>query len=307
MNIPLRAQTNASHFTSYRSGNSGDLSTQPKAGTVLMGGSTDVDEAFKWMIDRSDGGDFLVLRATGSDGYNDYVQGLGKVNSVESVVCHDREASYDPALADKIDKCEAIFLAGGDQSKYLSFWRDTPVQEALQRALDRGVPIGGTSAGLAVLGSTIFSADQGGVDSDEMLAHPNSEKLTLQPELVHIEATQGLLTDTHFSQRDRMGRLTAFLAKANHGDQSIRGIGVDEKTAVLVEASGEARVVGTNSVYWVNPTQKACDGEPLQYDGLKVKQFKPGSQFNLTDWNSSAVGEQSLSVNHGSLVWGPKP
>lgn len=306
MNIPLRAQPNNPHYTSYKSGSAADLAAQSKAGTVLMGGSTDVDEAFKWMIDRSGGGDFLVLRATGADGYNDYIQGLGKVNSVESVVCHDREASFDPALADKIDKCEAIFLAGGDQSKYLSFWRGTPVQEALQRALDRGVPIGGTSAGLAVLGSTIFSADQGGVDSDEMLAHPNSEKLTLQPELLHIEATQGLLTDTHFSQRDRMGRLTAFLAKANREGSEVRGIGVDEKTAVLVEASGEARVVGTHDVFWVKPTQPAGEGEPLQYDGLKVKQLQPGAEFNLTDWNSSAVAEQNLSVVQGRLSWGTK-
>jgi hypothetical protein len=35
-----------------------------------MGGGTDVDAAFQWMCQRSGGGDFLVIRATGTDAYN---------------------------------------------------------------------------------------------------------------------------------------------------------------------------------------------------------------------------------------------
>ena len=57
------------------------------AGTVLMGGSTDVDEAFQWLCDRATGGDFLVVRATGTDAYNPYVQALCPgLNSVATLI-----------------------------------------------------------------------------------------------------------------------------------------------------------------------------------------------------------------------------
>ena len=46
----------------------------PRAGYALMGGGTDLDEAFLWLCERAGGGDFLVLRATGTDDYNPYIQ-----------------------------------------------------------------------------------------------------------------------------------------------------------------------------------------------------------------------------------------
>jgi hypothetical protein len=63
-------------FSYFRIGNPNDIATSTIAGTVLMGGSTDVDAAFQWLCDRSGGGDFLVIRATGTDAYNPYVQDL---------------------------------------------------------------------------------------------------------------------------------------------------------------------------------------------------------------------------------------
>lgn len=292
---------NSPHYASYLSGNPADVQRPVSGGTVLMGGGTDVDEAFRYLIERSGGGDFLVLRASGADGYNDYVNGLGTVDSVESVVFQDRQASYDPAITEKIDGAEAIFLAGGDQAKYLEYWKNSPVQEALQRAIDRGVPIGGTSAGLAVLGECIFSAENGTVDSSELLLHPNSDKLTLQRDFLAVDATRGTLTDTHFSQRDRMGRLVAFLAAANRSGGEIRGLGVDEKTAVLAEKDGTARVVGSSNVYWVRPTQKAEPGEPLNFKGLEVHEFQPGHSFNLQDWDSVPSPPKTMFVENGVL------
>jgi len=41
-----------------------------------MGGSTDVDAAFQWMCTLSGNGDFLVIRAAGTDAYNPYIREL---------------------------------------------------------------------------------------------------------------------------------------------------------------------------------------------------------------------------------------
>ncbi|MBT9587292.1 cyanophycinase [bacterium] len=299
-------RSDQAHYTSYFSGNSGPAQAQGQGGTVLMGGGDDVDEAFRFLVGRGGGGDVLVLRASGADGYNDYLMQLTHPNSVESVVFSDREASFLPEIERKIDQAESIFLAGGDQSKYLSYWRDTPVQAALQRAILRGVPLGGTSAGLAVLGDRIFAAHQGGLDSDEVLADPTRPDVTLEKsflELAHMERT---LTDTHFSQRERMGRLLGFLAQANQGQSSVtRGLGVDEATAVLLQPDGQARVVGTNSAYFVTPGGPAevfAEGQPLTYRDLKVLRLDPGQSIDMASWTTQQGEATTVNVVEGEVT-----
>src|ERR1700722_17875266 len=104
-------------------GNPQDVVTHPTPGLVLMGGGADVDDAFRWMIQKSGGGDFLVLRASGTDAYNPYIYGMGGVNSVKTLVLKERAASSDAFVLDTINKAEAIFIAGGDQAKYMDLWQ----------------------------------------------------------------------------------------------------------------------------------------------------------------------------------------
>src|SRR5271156_1551397 len=100
------------HAASYqytRIGNKEDVQTQPTAGIAMMGGGSDLDEAFRWLCNKGDGGDFLVLRATGDDDYNPYVNGLCKLNSVATLIIPSHEAALDPAVAEIIRKAEAVF------------------------------------------------------------------------------------------------------------------------------------------------------------------------------------------------------
>lgn len=289
------------HYTSYFSGNPQGVARPGQGGAVLMGGGTDVDEAFQFLVERGGGGDVLILRASGADGYNDYLMDLTHPNSVESLVFKDREASFAPEIAAKIDGAEAIFLAGGDQAKYVNFWKDSPVQAALQRAVLRGVPLGGTSAGLAVLGDKIFSAQQGGLDPEEVLTNPSDDRITLEERLVDLPYMDGFLTDTHFSQRERMGRLGGFLARANApGGELVRGLGVDEATAILVEPDGHSRVVGDHSAYVVTPTgpSQVEAGKPLTYLGLEVRKVDAGDTVDLHQPHSPT---QILDIQDGHL------
>lgn len=64
----------------------GDVQTTPVAGIAMMGGGADLDEAFRWLCEKANGGDFLILRAHGDDAYNSYVNGLCKLNSVATLI-----------------------------------------------------------------------------------------------------------------------------------------------------------------------------------------------------------------------------
>src|ERR1700739_3363737 len=136
----------------YRVGNPSDVVASTSAGAVLMGGGTDLDAAFQWMCGRSGNGDFLVIRATGTDAYNPYIQQLcPNENSVATLIIPNRAAASDPFVISPIQNAEALWIAGGDQSNYINFWKGTPVEDWLNALIARGVPIGGTSACMNVL------------------------------------------------------------------------------------------------------------------------------------------------------------
>src|SRR6201987_5931729 len=142
----------AKQYSYFRVGNANDVTTSTTPGTVLMGGGTDVDAAFQWMCGRSGNGDFLVIRATGTDAYNPYIQQLcPNENSVATLIIPNLTAANDPFVSSTILNAEALFIAGGDQADYINFWQGTPVESALNTLIARGVPIGGTSAGMDVL------------------------------------------------------------------------------------------------------------------------------------------------------------
>jgi len=84
----LSLSINAQSFTSYFTGDVADVNTNPDYGICLMGGSTEDDRAMIWFLEKANGGDILVIRASGSNGYNDYFYlELGvEVNSVETIV-----------------------------------------------------------------------------------------------------------------------------------------------------------------------------------------------------------------------------
>ncbi len=292
-------------YDSFVTGSTADVQPKTSAGLLLLGGGGDVEEGFRWFLDKAGHGDVVVLRASGSDGYNKYLPTIAPVNSVASFVTNARGASSDTYLLQRMAAAEAVFLAGGDQWNYVSRWKGTPLGRAIDAAFARGVPVGGTSAGLAVLGEHAFSAERDTVTSPEALADPFSPKVALESDFLHFAPMKGWITDSHFSRRDRMGRLLVWLARLqNAGKGNIRGIGIDEATAVLVDASGAARVAGKGNAYVVQLRGRAArcaPGEPLNDAEFQVCRVPAGSKFS---WSSTSCSGAlyRLTVRSGSLT-----
>jgi len=305
------AAKRAENYKYFRIGNKADAQTKPQAGTAMMGGGTDIDEAFRWLCEKGSGGDFLIVRARGDDDYNSYVNGLCKANSVATLIIPDRQAAGDPAVADIIRHAEVLFIAGGDQANYIRGWKGTPVQEAINDDLAAGKPIGGTSAGLAVLGEFVYGAlgdkpDDKDLASAQVLADPYFDRVTLVRNYLKVPGSENLITDSHFAKRDRMGRTLGFLARImkDGWSTSPREVAIDERSAVLVEANGEATVIGTGrGAYFLRPSeapQKCEKDTPLTFRNIRVDHVQSGGHWSLHSWSGKAT-TYTLSVVDGKI------
>ncbi|MGV3704450.1 MAG: cyanophycinase [Arcticibacter sp.] len=255
-------------------GDSSDVVTPVNGGLVLMGGGADVDAAFKWMISRSGGGDVVIIRASGADAYNSYVNTLGKVNSVETLMINSRALADDERVAGIIRNAEMLFIAGGDQSNYMKYWKNTKTMEAINYLLNvKKAPVGGTSAGCAILGELYYSGEKGSVVSAEALEDPYNPNMTLYAgDFLKAPYMRSVLTDQHYVARSRQGRHLAFLARMLK-DQGIgaKGVAADERTAVCVDETGKAVVYGTGSAFFLatdnNKIPEVCvGGAPLHWN-----------------------------------------
>jgi cyanophycinase len=277
-------------------------------GLVLMGGGTDVDAAFQWMCQRAGGGDFVVIRTSGTDAYNPYIQQLcPQMDSVETIIITSTTGANSAYVSSHIQNAEALWIAGGDQSTYVALWRGTAVQTGVNFLLNtKQAPVGGTSAGLAVLSQFIYTGELGSVTSSQALANPFHRYVTLDRDLFQSALGVDKLYDSHFVTRDRMGRSLVFLARiVNNGwAAQPRGIGIDEQTAILVTPNGAGTMVGTGAAYFLQapgPAQVLAEKTPLTYLNIGVYKVPQGGTFNLSTWNGTGGVAYTLNVNNGAV------
>ena len=308
---PIYAAANKTGFTSFIVGNAADAqqSASLSPGLVLMGGGTDVDAAFQWMCQKAGGGDFVVIRTTGTDAYNPYIQALcPQMDSVETIIITSTTGANSAYVSSHIQNAEALWIAGGDQSTYTALWRGTAVQTGVNFLLNsKHAPVGGTSAGLAVLSQFIYTGQLGSVTSSQALANPFHRYVTLDRDLFQSALGGGKLYDSHFVTRDRMGRSLVFLARIiNNGWAALpRGIGIDEETAILVEPNGAGTMVGTGAAYFLQapgPAQVLADKTPLTYLNIGVYKVPQGATFNLSTWTGAGGVAYTLNVNNGAIT-----
>ncbi|OQX98443.1 MAG: cyanophycinase [Bacteroidetes bacterium 4572_117] len=303
-------------YTSYFTGNPVNVNTAAEGGICLMGGAAENDEAMIWFLKKAKGGDILVLRASGSDGYNNYLHSsLGiAVNSVETIVFNSPVASDEPYVHEKINNAEAIWFAGGNQWDYVSYWKNTPIDSLINKAIkNRNIVIGGTSAGMAIQGKFYFTAQNGTVSSSQALHNPYNNNITIDSaSFISNNYLQDVITDTHYDNPDRKGRHITFLARI-FSDFGIvaKGIACDENTAVCIDKNGLARVFGeypnyNDNAYFIQTNcelaniapENCSNGAPLEWNlnkkaikVYKVKGTTSGSNtFNLTDWKTGTGG-----------------
>ena len=293
----------------WLTGNPANASRTAQGGPalLLMGGNFDIDEAF---LQRAypivNGGDIVVLRTAGSDGYNDYFYTLAtgalQPDSVETLVVDTRSKADSAYVAWAVRQAELVYFAGGDQSDYLNQWQGTALEAAVREAWARGAVIGGISAGLAIQGEHIYDPDGvSAVTSSEAIADPYRSSVRFARDFLGLPLLAGVITDSHFGERDRMGRLLAFMARLREDGaaERIRGLGIDEDTALFIDRDGRAVVDGDGSVYVIEETAntarvQVAPGRPLIYRDLRRIRLQAGQRY---DFGSGAHDGSAIPIS----------
>lgn len=221
-------------------------------GLVLMGGGPTVDPAFAWMHDtivgshRARGGDVVVLTASDGDEYTRYIMAVAPFNSVRSIQIGPAATAADlRKAASFVDAAQGVFFSGGDQAHYVK-WKGTALAVAVQHLYDRGGVVGGTSAGLAILGEYAYDSVAADAVSDDTIVttsnavrDPDERIISFTHAMFDFAPLRHTIADTHFVTRDRLGRLAVFLGRL-HADTSydVLGLGIEQGDAVVVDKRG---------------------------------------------------------------------
>ena len=300
----------------YLAGNPGDVNPALHGPALhIQGGGTDVDAAFQWMFDQVRGCtdcpaklDVVVLSANSDGEYNEYLLAMKGVDSVETIVITSPEESTNEDVIRTIRNAEVIFFEGGDQCHYVTNFKGTPVEAAVESVYERGGGISGTSAGDAIQGEFVYDACHGSTQSYEALANPYHESISFTRDFFHWKYLEGTMTDQHLVERNRIGRTFAFLARQirDGKTKSVLGAAADRETSMLLDKKGLALISGKGPAYFIlaDHMPEVCEpNKPLTYSNFKIWKVDAGGTFDLK--NRPDTGYYTRSVVNGVIDQDP--
>ncbi len=205
------------------------------------------------------------------------------------------QATYDSLI-----NYDIVYFRGGDQKNYYNFYKGTKTQQALEYIYHNGGAIAGTSAGMHILTKVIFTAQNGSVYPDECIENPTNPYITLANDFLNF--LPGVVGDTHFAERGRFARLLGFMANRKFLlNENVVGIGVDDQTALAIEANKIATVYGAGCVNIYIASDNAFSRNPtpdgkLLANNVKVIQLKQGNIINLITLDVVSAPENSTQL-----------
>jgi cyanophycinase-like exopeptidase/PKD repeat protein len=326
----LAIQSNTSLFAqsgyiySLKGGTVNSTSANPSPAVMLIGGAevgaSWGDAATEWFLQHADGGDYLVIRYGSTGGQASWVWSnwSNLVSSAAEIAINTIDAANNPVVEQYILNAEAIFFAGGDQDNYENTWKNTLVEDAINYAINvKGVPVNGTSAGMAILGESYYAPSGSAVLGSQILNDPYHSYASdiWHGDFINVPILNNVITETHadrsLSGENRYSRAFGFLARvyADNGNQlPSYAIICEEATHVCIDGNGIAKVYGNGAAdgaaaYFlqtngVGPETIQSGSELVWYNnGQAVKAYhiegepNGSGSFNLNDWYTASGGD----------------
>jgi len=237
-------------------------------------------EILREVARRVDGG-VLVLATVASHQPEGYYETYAKafadlgVGDLRELYVSERPEAEDPERLKVFDGASAIFFTGGDQLRISSQIGDTAVEGRVREILRAGGLVAGTSAGASMMSETMLvrGASQESYRIGDLHMAPG------------LGLVRDMIIDQHFAERGRIGRLLGAVAH----NPRVLGVGIDEDTAVVIEA-GRLQVIGSGAVYCVDGSRlthsNIAEGETeqaLSMHDVALHVLSAGDQLGLRD------------------------
>ena len=258
---------------------------------LLVGGGSEnynqwSDEPYSWFVQKADSGKIINIDvSTASTWYPNYFKWFGADQTSHELQIPNQSTANDSAIYYELISAKGIFIEGGDQWDYISNWKGTLVEDAIHYVFNNGGAIGGTSAGLAVLGEVVFDAKYGSAYPDVVAYNPYNSRVHFTDDF--LEILPNILTDSHFHSRGRLGRLIPMMARRiqDFGENNIIGIGITENTALCIDENNIATAYGDAAVtilYASDSSTISClPNIPVTFTHIHFDQLIHGSVYDL--------------------------
>ncbi|OQX82807.1 hypothetical protein B6D60_11570, partial [candidate division KSB1 bacterium 4484_87] len=277
------------------------------------------DAPYRWMVEKAEFGKIINIDVDAtSNWYPAYFIHFGAAAESRALQIPDRESANSDAVYQELKSAKGIFIEGGNQWDYVSVWKGTKVQQAIREIFQQGGVIGGTSAGLAVLGDVVFDAKYGSALPQKAVYDAYIPQIHFEKNFLNL--LPNILTDSHFTMRGRLGRLVPMLARLHIENPEIEfiGLGIDENTAICIDPGLNGKVFGEATVtvlYKTGNSQINCSPghlptftaigydqliEGCVYDLKNKKLVDPGPYLNQTSNPPTSPEFQELTLDGSS-------
>lgn len=275
-----------------------NISTHMAQGKLLLigGGSEQIggwsNAPYQWAVNQSGNKKVAIISTVSETNFiPNYFVSLGAIEATNITIPNALAANSSNMYA-TLMAYDVFFFKGGDQFKYYDFFKNSSVQTAIEDKYNQGGVIAGTSAGMAILSEVMFTAQNGSIYPPDGLESINSTYFALANDFLTGLQTD-VIFDTHFTERGRMGRLFALMAKWQQLEgETLQGIGVDDATALCIDANKIATCYGTGSVSLYKAGQDfTFENDKPQAANLQLIQLLHGFSYNLTNqtWVNTPV------------------
>jgi len=196
-----------------------------------------------------------------------------------SFVPFDSMTADHDSIVSALDGATGIFFSGGSQSRLAGHMRGTRLLDRVREIHREGGVLAGTSAGAAVMSEIMITGAEA--------LRPDADRSFATIEEGNIVTAEGFgfvtraIIDQHFIARKRENRLIALVLE----NPGLVGVGIDESTAIIVDAADTFEVVGEGTVMVVDATGATAVGPDDDGDlgghGLALHLLRSGERYDL--------------------------
>lgn len=190
-----------------------------------------------------------------------------------------RKAAEDPAIVTQIKSASGIYFAGGDQGRITQALlrpdgSRTAALEAIWSVYRNGGVIAGSSAGAAIMSTTMFYDARPVLD---MLKMGVTDGREIAPGLGFIGSD--VFVDQHLLVRGRFARMIPVMLKKGYHI----GLGIDENSAMIVDAKRDVEVIGYSGALLIDLSGAISDRGVKNFNisNAAISYLDRGDKFNL--------------------------